>query len=76
MASPAPISHPLPPNQQLLFQDWKAALYRTADAENRLQHVRNIPDYILVLFWADGCDPTISRILSFSEGKRAVSHAA
>jgi hypothetical protein len=76
MAAPGPISHLLPPNQQLLFQEWKTALYRTAAAENRLPHVCNIPDHILVLFWADGCDPTISHILSFSEGKRADSQAA
>jgi hypothetical protein len=76
MAAPAPISHPPSRNQQLLFEEWKAALYRTAAAEGRLPHVCNIPDYILVLFWADGCDPTISHILSFSEGKRAASQAA
>jgi hypothetical protein len=65
----ATLAHPHATHPQLAFVEWKAKLYETAAAEGRVQHIQRISDHALVLFWVEGCEPTITKILTFSEGK-------
>lgn len=53
---------------QLTFTEWKNQLYRTARLDGTLSGVREVSDNILVLFWADGVEPSVTSIKCFAEG--------
>ncbi len=60
-----PIRKPLP---QLTFAEWKGTLYECSEIEGTLPIVRTIPDRHLFLFYAEGCHPSLTRILQYSDG--------
>lgn len=70
MGTLANIAHP--PRRmgkpQLSFTDWKQELYRTARIDGTLPMVREVSDNILVLFWADAVEPSVTSIKCFAEG--------
>lgn len=50
--------------QKIPFDKWKEDLYANARILNQDQHLCHIEDRILVLFWAEGCGPTVRDIIS------------
>lgn len=53
---------------QLTFTDWKNQLYGAARIDGTLSRVCQVSDNILVLFWADGVEPSTTSIKCFAEG--------
>ena len=49
----------------LAFDDWKQQLLD--DAGSSGPPVRMLGDYVLELFWKDGCEPTVSGLLYYAE---------
>lgn len=70
MGTLASIAHP--PRRagkpHLSFTEWKQKLYQTARIDGTLPMVREVSDNILVLFWADGVEPSVISIKCFAEG--------
>lgn len=51
--------------QALNFDGWKFALLNSAGSASPA--VLRLGDYVLELFWRDGCEPTVSALLHYAE---------
>jgi hypothetical protein len=49
----------------LAFNDWKQLLIESAGSAS--PPVRRLGDYVLRLFWQDGCEPTVSAMLDYAQ---------
>lgn len=57
------------------FVDWKRKLLQSSGSAS--PPVAQIGDYVLELFWRDGCEPTIAALLDYAQsGLRPASQAA
>ncbi len=49
------------------FNDWKQRLLDSAGSVAAAAPVRRLGDFVLELFWKDGCEPTMSGLLEYAE---------
>jgi hypothetical protein len=49
----------------LPFEDWKRKLFDSAGSTRAT--VMRLGDYVLELFWRDGCEPSISALLDYAQ---------
>jgi hypothetical protein len=49
----------------LPFEDWKSRLFSSAGCAS--PSVRQLGDFVLELFWRDGCEPTIGAMLDYAQ---------
>ena len=49
----------------LTFDHWKQRLLESAGTAS--QSVRHLGDYVLELFWKDGCEPTMQAMLDYAQ---------
>ncbi len=49
----------------LTFDDWKHRLLDAAGCAS--PSVRQLGDYVLELFWKDGCEPTMRALLDYAQ---------
>jgi hypothetical protein len=49
----------------LSFADWKRTLFDSSGTA--MTQVRNLGDYVLMLFWRDGCEPSLSGLLDYAQ---------
>jgi hypothetical protein len=47
------------------FDDWKQRLFDSAGCAS--PSVRNLGDYVLELFWKDGCEPTVAALMDYAQ---------
>ena len=48
------------------FDKWKSALLISSGSVS--PSVRSLGDYVLELFWRDGCEPTVTALLDYAQG--------
>jgi hypothetical protein len=58
----------------LSFEDWKQLLLHSSGSASA--PVRKLGDYVLELFWRDGCEPSISALLNYAQTGLHPAHQA
>ena len=51
----------------LLFDDWKRQLLLSAGNVCLQSPILLMGDYVLELFWKDGCEPTVTALLDYAQ---------
>ena len=55
------------------FDDWKGQLISSAGDAGL--PVRRLGDYVLELFWRDGCEPTLAGLFDYAQAGLCERHA-
>ncbi len=50
------------------FEDWKRQLLRSAGDVQLTSPILRLGDFVLELFWRDGCEPTVGALLDYAQG--------